>query len=62
MSIFLGLGMSLEHVMRSVTSKPAEVIGRADLGTLAVGSAGDAAVLELEEGKFQLPRYAGRRG
>ena len=59
MSIFLGLGMSLEQVMRSVTSKPAEVIGRPDLGTLAAGSAGDAAVLELEEGSFNYPDMLG---
>ena len=52
MSIFLELGMSLDEVVRAVTSTSAAVIGRDDLGSLKVGSIGDAAVLELKDGDF----------
>ena len=59
MSIFLGMGMSVEQVIERVTNKPASVIGREDLGTLASGAVGDAAVLELEEGDFRYPDMLG---
>ena len=59
MSIFLGMGMSLEQVIERVTSKPASVIDREELGSLRVGSVGDAAVLELEEGRFSYPDMLG---
>ncbi len=59
MSIFLGMEMSLEQVIERVTSKPASVIGREELGSLRVGSVGDAAVLELEEGRFSYPDMLG---
>lgn len=52
MSKFLCLDMALGDVIGAATSRPAEVLRRPDLGTLAPGSAGDAAVLELEEGAF----------
>ncbi|MEE9210136.1 MAG: amidohydrolase/deacetylase family metallohydrolase, partial [Kiloniellales bacterium] len=52
MSKFLCLGMALADVIRAATSRPAEVLRRPDLGTLVPGSAGDAAVLELQEGEF----------
>ena len=52
MSMFLAMGMSLEQVIRGVTSGAAAAINREDLGTLRVGSVGDAAVLELEDGHF----------
>ena len=52
MSKFLCLGMALADVIRAATSRPAEVLRRPDLGTLAPGSAGDAVALELQEGEF----------
>ena len=52
MSIFLEMGMSLDEVVGAVTSNSAAVIGRDDLGGLKVGSTGDAAVLELQDGDF----------
>jgi len=53
MSIFLELGMKLEDVVKSVTINAASAIGKEDLGTLRVGSAGDAAILEFREGEFR---------
>ena len=52
MSMFLELGMSLEEVISSTTANAASAIGRDDLGTLKVGSVGDAAVLEMEQGDY----------
>jgi dihydroorotase len=50
MSKLLSLGMPLADVIRSATQRPAESIGRSDLGTLAVGSVADAAILRLASG------------
>ncbi len=53
MSKFLALGMTLEDVIASVTTRAAAAIGRsAELGSLAPGMAGDAVVLDLEDGRF----------
>jgi dihydroorotase len=53
MSQFLALGMALEDVVAAVTSRAAAAIGQSDaLGSLAPGLAGDAVVLELEDGQF----------
>jgi dihydroorotase len=46
------LGMSLVEVISAVTLRPAEALRRPDLGTLAPGAVGDAAVLDLAEGSF----------
>ena len=54
MAKFLHLGMGLDEVIRRSTVEPARAVGRPDLGTFAVGAAGDAAVLTLEEGEFDL--------
>ena len=53
MSMYLGLGMSLDDVVRCVTANAASAIGHEELGRLDVGGVGDAAVLELEEGNFR---------
>jgi dihydroorotase len=53
LSKFLCLGMPLTDVIRSATVNPARAIRRPDLGTLKVGSVGDAAVLDLKKGKFE---------
>jgi len=52
MSKFLALGVPLEDVIRRATVNPAREIHRPELGTLAVGSEADIAVLELEKGRF----------
>jgi dihydroorotase len=57
MSKLLAIGMSLEDVVRAVTTNPARVVaggqgGRG--GTLAVGEPADLAIFELETGDFPL--------
>lgn len=53
MSQFLALGLSVDEVIASVTSRAATAIGKsAELGSLAPGMAGDAVVLDLEDGQF----------
>ena len=60
MSKFLALGMPLDDVVASVTTRAAAAIGKAnELGSLAPGMAGDAAVLDLEEGHFTYVDGAG---
>ena len=46
-------GMSLNDVIRAATVNPAKAIRRPDLGTLKVGSVGDAVVLDHRKGKFE---------
>ena len=53
MSLYMGLGMPLEEVIAATTQTPAKAIGQeGELGTLRVGGAGDAAVLDMEKGDF----------
>ena len=53
MSLYMGLGMTLEEVVAASTHHGARAIGQESvLGTLSPGAVGDAAVLELEEGNF----------
>jgi dihydroorotase len=52
MSKFLCLGMELTDVIRASTAAPAAALGRTDIGTLRIGAAGDATLLELAEGDF----------
>jgi dihydroorotase len=61
MSKLLALGMTLPQIVRAVTFEPARLLGRPDLGDLTVGSTGDATVLELEEGAFELVDVTGHR-
>jgi dihydroorotase len=50
-SKFLHLGLELPDAIRKVTATPAEVIKmRKELGTLAVGAVGDAALFRMVEG------------
>lgn len=53
MSKLLGLGMPLPEIVRAVTATPARLLGRPDLGTLAIGASGDATVMRLEQGEFE---------
>jgi dihydroorotase len=53
MSKLLNLGMTLEDVVRCVTTNPARVIGEHEqIGTLKPGAIADVAVLSLEQGEF----------
>lgn len=52
LSKFLCMGMPLGEVIWRATARPAEVIGRADLGRLNPGSEADVAVFRLREGDF----------
>ena len=52
MSKFLVLGMDLNAIVAAVTEAPARVIRRPSLGTLAIGTEGDATILDIEEGRF----------
>jgi dihydroorotase len=53
MSKFLNLGVSVEEVIRRVTTNSARAIGEADrLGTLKPGAVADVAVFSLERGEF----------
>jgi dihydroorotase len=60
MSKFLALGLPLAEVVRAATAGPAAAIGRADLGSLAVGSVGDAAVLRLARGNWTYADVVGQ--
>ena len=53
MSKMLALGMSLQEVVQRSTWRPAQVVGRPELGHLGVGAEADIAVLELVEGDFR---------
>lgn len=53
MNKFLSLGMGLNAVVRAATATPAAALRRAELGTLAPGSAGDATIVRIEEGSFE---------
>lgn len=53
-SKLLRLGLPLDRVLAKVTATPAAALGMAaELGTLAVGSWGDAVVFEVRRGRFR---------
>jgi dihydroorotase len=52
LSKFICLGVPLPAAIGMATTAPARAIGRSDLGSLRVGAAGDAAILELMDGRF----------
>jgi dihydroorotase len=55
MSKLLAVGMNFDDVLERVTAAPAKIINRLEgMGTLAVGSPADVAVLALEQGEFTL--------
>jgi len=59
MSKFLHLGLSEAEVIRASTVGPAHAISRPELGSLEVGTPGDASVLSVEEGDFTLTDVKG---
>lgn len=52
LSKFLNLGMTLPDVIERTTSRPAKAMRRADLGSLAPGSAADLALFRIDSGTF----------
>jgi dihydroorotase len=52
MSKYLSMGMPLAEVIFRSTQRPAQVIGRTDLGTLSVGAGADVAVFQHLQGAF----------
>jgi len=52
LSKFLNIGMTLEQVIESATSKAAKAIRKPELGTLKPGSAADIAIFKIDEGDF----------
>ena len=52
LSKFLNLGTPLPDVIRATTANAASAIRRPDLGTLRPGSAGDATIFSISEGRF----------
>lgn len=61
MSKFLALGMDLTELIRAVTDTPARAIRRPSLGTLEPGTEGDATILDIEKGAFELYDVVGER-
>jgi dihydroorotase len=53
MSKFHCLGVGLADIVKTVTSAPASVLRRPDLGTLVPGGVGDAAIFEVVEGDYR---------
>ena len=48
LSKFIDFGMPLAEVLKAATSKPAELIGRPELGNLAEGTTADVAIFKLK--------------
>jgi dihydroorotase len=61
MSKLMTLGLPLAEAIRTATVNPAKAIGRSELGTLAVGGVGDAAILELASGSFPYVDVGGQK-
>ena len=61
MSKFLCLGVDLATVIKLATVNPAAAIKRPDLGTLKVGSIGEATVIDIAKGKFDYADSIGER-
>jgi dihydroorotase len=61
MSKFLCLGVDLATVIKLATVNPAAAIKRPDLGTLKVGSIGEATVIDQASGQFDYTDCIGER-
>ncbi len=59
LSKFLALGMSLPDVIAAATQGPANAIGKPELGSLAIGTPGDATILDIAEGRFEFEDVKG---
>jgi dihydroorotase len=54
LSKFLAIGMSLPEVIAASTIAPARALRRPELGALTPGGPGDASILSIENGAFEL--------
>jgi dihydroorotase len=54
LSKFLRLGMSFPEVVRAASTRPAEVLGLHELGTLRPGALADLALFTIQDGRFPL--------
>ena len=54
MSKFLHLGLDLPQIIAATTLHPARALRRPELGSLKIGSVGEASVLAVKTGKFAL--------
>jgi dihydroorotase len=61
LSKFLVLGVDLQALVAAVTCAPANAIRRPTLGTLAVGTEGDATIVDIEQGAFEFFDTQGER-
>jgi dihydroorotase len=61
LSNFLVLGVDLNALVAAVTTAPAKAIRRPSLGSLVVGSEGDATIVDIEQGKFEFYDTVGER-
>lgn len=61
MSKFLNLGLSIQEIIATTTSKPAKYLRRKDLGHLSVGAVADVAVLNIIKGDFGFIDTRGKR-
>ena len=61
LSKFLVLGVDLNALVEAVTAAPARAIRRPSLGTLAVGTEGDATIVDIEQGAFEFHDTVGER-
>lgn len=61
MTKLAALGLPLMEVIRAATQRPADAIGRPDLGRLSAGSVGDISVLRLSSGRFTYSDSSGNR-
>jgi dihydroorotase len=61
LSKFLVLGVDLNALVAAVTDAPARAIRRPSLGTLAVGTEGDATIVAIEQGAFEFQDTVGER-
>ncbi len=59
MSKFLALGMALPDVIAASTANAAKALNRPELGSFASGSVGDASILSLDDGNFDLADVRG---
>ncbi|MCL4533981.1 MAG: amidohydrolase family protein [Bacteroidetes bacterium] len=57
---FMSFGVPFENLLPRMTTIPARVLRREELGCLEVGGIGDATVLKFEEGEFTLSDVDGR--
>ncbi len=60
LSKFLAMGMPLVDVIAASTDKASQILDRPEIGNLRPGSAGDAAILSLDNGNFEFMDSTGK--